>query len=69
MDETETVCAEIEQHFHNHSTAVVEQVLAHLVAKLIVGVGNSNQERARLLTVFCKDVARCAQHQKEPTLQ
>jgi hypothetical protein len=70
MDETETVFNEVEQHFLNRSVMIVKQVLANLVAKLIIRVGKDNQEYARLLTMFCRDVAQCiARHKKEPTLQ
>jgi hypothetical protein len=70
MDETETVCGEVEQCFQNHSVMTVEQVLVNLVAKLIMRVGNTDKERCQFLTVFCKDVIRCiAQHKQGPTLQ
>ena len=70
MNETETVFGEVEQHFHNHSTAVIEQVLANLVAKLIMRVATTDKERCQFLTVFCKDVIRCiAQHKQGPTIQ
>jgi hypothetical protein len=64
MDETDTMFGEVEQCFQNHSLAIVEQVLANLVAKMLMRVGKDDKERARFLTVFCRDVIRCvAQHQ------
>jgi hypothetical protein len=66
----DTVFAEVEQCFQNQSVMIVEQVLVHLVAKLIMRVATTDKERCQFLTVFCKDVLRCiAQHKKAPTIQ